>query len=271
MAGKSTLLVAVLAGALLSGSAGAFDVQLDVGYAITDVEILPGDDNIKTTVVGATYYFGGILNDRNPYDLQSFFQRAPYGQVLYTNPDYGFWERRVLDVNAELFMAPPAGGLSFRPHILNDDMDPGGSISIWALDVGLYVLDELKVTLPGAVTGYLDENDGDLVDSALSAKRVIVEYVARTGRENIYMAVDCTWNTDSEVTFLSVGATYYPSKGLGVGLTLGNNQNGVDNVAVDFGYWPSSQVRLGGGVTFHTDNSFIGEASTLGFSLAARF
>ncbi len=281
MTGKSTVLVAVLAGALLSGRAGAFSVQVDVGYATTDVDALPGDGDIKTTTVGATYYFSGIRNDRNPHDLQPFFQRAPSAQVLYTNPEYAFMgmELGVLDVNAELFMAPPVDGLSFRPHFLHNTMEmpplPSVSVDTWGLDIGFYALDELKITLPGAVVGYLDEADGDLVENDASFKELMVEYALRAQGQDTFLTADCRWNVDSEIVSLSLGGTYYASRELGVGLTLALYEVGtgleLGDVAFEVSYWANGMARLGAGLTFHTDDSPFGEATTIGLSLAARF
>lgn len=277
MAGRSMLLVAVLSGALLSGSAGAFDLQVDVGYAITNVDALP--DDIEGTTVGAAYYFGGIMNDRKPYDLQPFFQRVPSAQVLYNSEAYVGVELSVLDVNAELFMAPPVDGLSFRPHFVRTTLAmppfPSASIDTWGLDIGFYLLDDLKITLPGAVLGFLDAADGDFVDSDASLKALMVEGALGAQGQNALLMADCGWNVDGEIVRLSVGGTYYGSRELGVGLTLALYDLGaglnLGDVAFEVSYWANGMARLAAGLTFYTDDGPGGKATTVGFSLAARF
>jgi hypothetical protein len=278
-------LAAVLVGALMTVRAAAFDFQLDFGYVVMDVESSPGDEDLTTAIVGATYFIDSVTNNRSAYDLQPFLQQAAFAQAQYRSTDTDWWDADRLDVNAEVFMASPVNHLSFRPHICQNTIDPiagpSGSFYTWSMDVGYYVTDQLKLTLVGALVGYLDADDGDAVENDLSAKQLRARYVYRMSGESLSVAADYVWNVDNEMTLFKIGGMYYPSRELGIGLTLANNADGVDSVALEFGYWASDEVRLGLTVVSHTEDAIvtdpfagtatIGEGMTAGVSLAARF
>ncbi len=133
----------------------------------------------------------------------------------------------------------------------------------------------LGITLPGAVLGYLDKADGDFVDSDASLKELMVEYALGAQGQNTLLMADCGWDVDGEVVRLSVGGTYYGSREVGVGLTLALYDLGagldLSDVAFEVSYWANGMARLAAGLTFYTDDSISGKATTVGFSLAARF
>jgi hypothetical protein len=285
MARRRVLIAAALVGALATGRAAAYDFQVDIGYVVTDVDSFPGDRDADTTIVGATYFIDSVTNNRSAYDLQPFLQQAAFAQVQYRSTDTDWWDADRLDVNAELFMASPMNHLSFRPHVFQNTIDPvvgpSNSFNTWSLDVGYYLTDELKLTLVGALVGYLDSDDGDAVENDMSAKQLGAQYVYRMSGESLSVTADYAWNADNEMTFLGIGGMYYPRREFGLGLALGSNPDGVDNIALEFGYWVSDAVRLGLVIVSHTEDAIatdpfagttaIGEGTTVGITLAARF
>ena len=288
MAGRRALLAAALVGtlvgALVTGRAVAFEFQVDIAYAVTDVESYPGDEDAKTTIVGATYFIDSVTNNRSAYDLQPFLQQAAFAQVQYRSTVTDWWDVDRLDVNAELFMASPINHLSFRPHICHRTYTgPSNSFYTWSLDVGYYATDELKLTLVGALVGYLDSDEGDAVDNDIGAKQLRAQYVYRMSGESLSVAADYVWNVDNEMTLFEIGGMYYPRRELGLGLRLANNADGVDSITLELGYWVNDEVRLGLTVVSHTDDAVvtdpfatparvpIGDGATVGVTLAARF
>lgn len=226
MVRKSVWLAVVAAGALLAGSAGAWDHPME--YQFEAGARLSLDPTGNEVAVPFTYFINGVEDTEKPFALQPFFGKASsVGVNLVLGPTPAD-----LDVPM-LFTLPVEEDSLYLTGNVDNALDQANIT--FSLGVGYYIMENFRLDMDvltgggGAAATWL----GDLN----------LEYVQEIGDEG---ALDIQGRLElagaGDLPTLELGAMFYINKEFGIGV----GYNNLPALTVDVSYYIGPLAIVGG-------------------------
>lgn len=300
---KVVAAMAVLAVALVGSSARAQDVgpfQIEAEFSIEieadgygDLVRLPLDMDTTTVGVGGGYAFKSVDPGTGPLDEALFLARVPYAgaRLGFTSGEFGSadlsgTELRIMGVYADENIPVVAdlmlmtGALDIDAAGVSGDMDrtafalKAGYLAMPNLLVGLsYGSETMKMKVSGTTLAEMDMSSigvaGKLVQELGNGTALNVEVAYST------LTVDTGAPDDWEATRLAIGADYYLTQLIGVGLGLeffAGDEDDDDQTTFEIRARWNLNTNFGAGISIGTtsyeasgvDDSTVFEISAVG-------